>query len=131
MISLPHAIFHSIALLGNNSSNMSTTCSKERKKTPQTRMRKEIVLGVVASVFLIFDLGIAQNSSINDAYQSPPGKCFKIVDPAPGYVLSLEDHVSMSFILRINCPGDHSTYSNPQTAPPILGHRSTTRILQN
>ncbi len=91
-------------------------------------MSKEIMSGVVAFVFLMFDLGITQNRSTNDAYQSPPEKCFKIVDPAPGYILSLEDHVSMSFILRINCPGDHSTYSNPQTAPPIPGHRSTTRI---
>jgi hypothetical protein len=32
-------------------------------------------------------------------------QCLQIVDPPSGYVLAAEDHVSMPFILRVNCPG--------------------------
>ena len=40
-----------------------------------------------------------------DAEGSSREQCLKIVDPVMGYVLTLDDHQSMPFLLRVNCPG--------------------------
>ena len=39
------------------------------------------------------------------APEIPAEQCFRFIEPRTGYALTLEDHLSMSITLRINCPG--------------------------
>jgi hypothetical protein len=39
------------------------------------------------------------------APEIPAEQCFRFLEPRTGYALTLEDHLSMSITLRINCPG--------------------------
>ena len=45
------------------------------------------------------------NADTLPAPEIPAEQCFRFIEPRTGYALTLEDHVSMSVTLRINCPG--------------------------
>ena len=49
--------------------------------------------------------GAPHEPSSPDTSSSTREACLQIVDPQPGYALTPEDHVSMPFILRVNCAG--------------------------
>jgi hypothetical protein len=59
---------------------------------------------VIALLLLLAVPALPTSDADDDGSDTSREQCLKIVDPVPGYVLTLDDHQSMPVLLRVNCP---------------------------